>query len=648
MRLPHLSELCFALILTSSSFQLNAQQGTGAQWPSYGGDPGSTHYSSLDQINAANVNQLQVAWVWKADSLVPGAQASSQTTPLMMNGVLYFTMDQRRFVVAADAGTGETLWIYRPDEGVRFDTAPRKVHRGVTWWSDGKGDDRILLATPGFQLLALNAHTGQPVQEFGSAGIVDMLEALDLDFEGDLAGRLGNSSPVVIANDTVIVGPALGRLNKTNVKGDVLAFDVRTGKRKWAFHTIPRKGEYGYESWLNGSADYTGNTGVWGPFSVDAELGYLYLGVEAPTNDVYGGARPGDNLFASSLVAVDIRTGARIWHQQLVHHDIWDYDNPAHPILVDLKVDGRNIKAVVQVTKQGFTYVFDRVSGEPVWPLIETPVPQSTVPGELTSATQPIPSRPPGFDVQNLVEDELINFTPELRTAALEALKVYTYGTVYTPPSLVSDTNKGTIQLPGYGGGANWTSGAADPLTGFVYVGSTTNPTVLGLIPNLPARPDDPDYADYRLNGAQPELPFGLSFVKPPYGRITAYDMNKGEIAWQIPNGATPPDVAAQFAAAGLQNVPATGSRSQAGLLVTRTLLIAGEGARGQPVLHAYDKASGASVWQTPMPSGAQSGLPMTYMHEGRQYIVMAVNGNAPGETGKAAQLVAWALPAEQ
>src|SRR5690606_34551455 len=262
------------------------------------------------------------------------------------------------------------------------------------------------------------------------------------------------------------------------------------------------RGEYGYESWLNGSAEYTGNAGVWGPFSVDPELGYLYLAVEAPTNDVYGGARPGDNLFSSSLVAVNIDTGARVWHQQLVHHDIWDYDNPAHPILLDLNVDGRTVQAVVQLTKQGFAYVFDRTNGEPVWPLVETPVPQTAVPGEWTSRTQPIPSKPPGFDVQGLVEDDLIDFTPALRAAALAAIANYTWGPVYTPPSLVSATNGGTIQVPGFGGGANWTSGAADPETGFVYVGSSTSPTVLGLVPNLPPRPDDPDYSDYRLSGS--------------------------------------------------------------------------------------------------------------------------------------------------
>jgi len=644
LRLTRLLFPATIFLLICNSLPARAQHGAATDWPAYGGDPGSTRYSALDQIQASNVQNLEVAWIWKADSLLPNAQTSSQTTPLMVNGVLYFSMDQRRYVIAADAGTGETLWIYRPDEGARFDAAPRKIHRGVSWWSDGKGDDRIVFATPGFQLIALDAHTGRPVESFGKGGIVDMIEALDLDFQGDVLGRLGNSSPVVVANDTIVIGAAMGRLNKVNAKGDVLAFDARTGQRKWAFHTIPRSGEFGYESWLNGSAEYTGNAGVWGPFSVDPELNLVYLAVEAPTNDVYGGARHGDNLFSSTLVAVDLQTGVRKWHFQMVHHDIWDYDNPAHPILVNLTVDGKPVKAVVQVTKQAYAYVFNRETGEPVWPIIETPVPQTSVPGEWTSRTQPIPSKPPGFDVQGITEDDLVDFNAALRLAAMAALENYTTGPMYTPPSLVSATNKGTYVAPGFGGGANWTSGGADPETGYVYVSSITSPAVIGLAPVLPARPDDPDYADYRMSGGAPEMPSGIDPLKPPYGRITAYNMNQGEIAWQVPNGGTPPEVQARFDAIGLTNIPPTGSRSQAGLLVTKSLLIAGEGARGQPVLHAYDKKTGANLWSTPMPSGPQSGLPMTYLHEGRQYIVMAVNGNAPGETGKAAQLVAWRL----
>ena len=638
----------FALTFPLWASNTLAQQGaTDGQWLAYGGDGGGMRYSSLTQINADTIKDLEVAWVWKADSLLPNAIATSETTPLMVNGVLYFSMDQRRVIVAADAGTGETLWLYRLDEGERFTAAPRKIHRGVSYWSDGQGDDRIVFATPGFHLVALNAHTGQGVAGFGNNGVVDMWTSIDNTFDGDLTGRLGNSSPVVISHDTIVVGPAMGRLNKVNVKGDVLAFDVRTGEQKWNFHTIPRKGEVGYESWLNGSAEYTGNAGVWGAFSVDHELGYVYLAVEAPTNDVYGGARHGDNLFSSSLVAVDIRNGNRVWYSQFVHHDIWDYDNPGHPILIDLNVDGRPVKAVVQLTKQAFAYVLDRATGEPVWPLVETPVPQTTVPGEWTSATQPIPSKPPGFDVQGYDEGNLIDFTPELRALAIKEIANYTVGPMYTPPSVATASNRGTLIFPGYGGGANWQSGAGDPETGFIYVGSSTNPSVIGLEPQLPARPDDPDYADYRMTGSAPRLPNELRFMKPPYGRITAYDMNKGEMAWQIPNSYTPPAIQKNLAAAGLKDIGPTGNPSQSGLLVTKTLLFAGEGSGGQPIFRAYNKQTGERVWQGAIPGGNQSGMPMTYEHAGRQYVVMAVNGNAPGTTGNAARLVAWALPTQ-
>jgi quinoprotein glucose dehydrogenase len=637
-----------AVLATGTITTTLAQNSTAdGQWPVYGGDNSSTRFSPVDQINAANIADLEVAWVWKADSLLPIGQPGSETSPLMIDGVVYFTVEQRRIVIAVDAGTGETLWMYRMDEGERFDAAPRKIHRGVSYWSDGNGDDRILLATPGFQLVALNAHTGVPVSSFGNNGVVDMIDHLDLDFEGDILGRLGNSSPVVISHDTVMVGPAMGRLNKVNAKGDVLAFDVRSGIRKWAFHTIPRRGEFGYESWLNNSADYTGNAGVWGPFSVDDETGYVYLAVESATNDLYGGARPGNNLFSSSLVCVDIETGEMIWYQQLIHHDIWDYDNVGQPILIDLTVDGRPVKAVVSLTKQAFAYVFDRMTGEPVWPLIETPVPQTTVPGEWTSATQPIPSKPPAFDLQGFNVDDLIDFTPQLRAQAMAALASYTRGPIYTPPSIVNDTNSGTLTIPGYGGGANWQGGAADPETGYVFVGSATNPTINGLVPNTPdpGNPDDPNFSDYAQRGPAVQMPGNLRYLKPPYGRITAYNMNEGEIAWQIPNGDTPPDIRRDLEAAGITDIPPTGTGSQSGLLVTRTLLFAGEGSRGQPIFHAYDKMTGEEVWRGDIPGGAQAGLPMTYMHEGRQYVLMSVNGNAPGESGNAARIVAWALP---
>lgn len=433
------------------------------------------------------------------------------------------------------------------------------------------------------------------------------------------------------------------RVDKENVKGDILAFDARTGERKWAFHTIPRRGEIGYETWENNSADYTGNAGVWGPFSADEELGYVYLPVEAATNDVYGGHRPGDNLFSNTLVCLDIETGEIVWYRQFVHHDIWDYDMPAHPILIDVTVDGRPVKAVVQFTKQAFAYVLDRETGEPVWPFEERPVPQSDVPGEKTSPTQPFPTKPPPFDVQGLTEDDLIDFTPELRLLAKEAIKDFRTGPMFTPPSLGRDPGgtRGTIVMPGFGGGANWESGAADPETGYVYVGSITSPSVIAL-----TEPEEGTFnSNYIMGGGLP-LPevVGLPLLKPPYGRITAYDMNRGEIAWQVPNGDTPEAIRDHPALENVELEEPTGIRSRAGLLVTPTLLFAGEGSGGRPIFRAYDKASGDEVWRTEIPVGPQQGLPMTYMYEGRQYIVFT-SGNSRADIP--ARLVAYALPKE-
>src|SRR5262245_59996707 len=564
----------------------------------------------------------------------------------MVNGVLYFTMDQRRFAIAADATTGETLWIYRPNEGERFDRAPRKIHRGVAYWTDGRGDDRILYATPGFHLVALNAKTGAPVPSFGKDGIVDLFTELDYDFQSTPIGKIGNGSPVVVSHDTVIVGPALtpgGRVNKTNVKGDVMAFDVRTGKKKWVFHTIPRKGEPGSETWLNGSNETTGNAGVWGPFSVDEDLGYVYLNIESATNDVYGGHRPGNNLYSDCLVAVDIRTGKMIWYNQLVHHDIWDYDMPPQPMLMDVNVDGRMVKGVFQLSKQAFAYAFDRVTGKPIWPIEERPVPQPDAKGEWTAPTQPFPTKPPAFDWQGVSADNLIDFTPTLRQQALQLLEGYKLGPIFTTPPAASSGSKGLIQVPGLGGGANWPGGAADPELGYVFVGSATNPGTVLLTPNTNPT-STPDSAccdtDYTMGGTAPQLANGLRLLKPPYGRITAYDMNKGTIAWQIPNGDTPPNIKANLEKAGLTNVPPTGSPSQSGLLVTKNFLFAGEGSGGMAVFHAYDKKTGQEIWQGPLP-GPQTGLPMTYAVNNRQFVVVA----ARGPQGSGAQLVAWAIP---
>ncbi len=619
---------------------VTAQQGAAAgQWRVYGGGPGGTSYSALDQIHAGNVAELEIAWRWSARNQGPQPELKNSTTPLMVDGVLYATAGSRRNVIAIDAGTGETLWIWRMDEGERGRKSPRtNSGRGVAYWSDGDGDRRIYVVTPGYHLVALDAETGREVTTFGTDGVVDLKRGLGRPVD-PIEGIIGSSSPPVISGDVLMVGAALAiglqAPSPENVPGHVRGFDVRTGELRWTFHTIPQPGETGHDTWEDGSWEYTGNAAVWAPFTVDEELGYVYLPVEAATSDVYGGHRLGDNLFSTSLVALDVQTGERVWHYQIVHHDIWDYDNPTAPILVDVTVDGRSVKAVVQLTKQAFAYVFDRVTGEPVWPIEERPVPQSDVPGERTSPTQPFPSKPAAYDRQGFTVDDLIDFTPELRAEAEQLASRYRLGPLFTPGSLLDaeDGTRGTLALPGLDGGTNWEGGAADPETGFLYVASLTRPYLYALA-HRPERSD----VRYIGVGGYARGPRRLPLVKPPYGRITAIDLNSGEHVWMVPNGDTPDRIKNSPALRGL-DIGRTGKPTRAGILVTKTLLIAGEGFGGDPVLHAYDKATGETVAELELPA-SQTGLPMTYMHEGRQYVVLSVGG-----AGHPAELIALALP---
>ena len=627
-----------AVLLTAT---LGAQSGPDAGlWRNYHRDLRGTRYSPLAQVDKDTVHDLRIAWTWRSDNLGSPPEYKNETTPIYVNGTLYFTAGYRRAVVAADPATGETRWIWSPQEGVRYQRAPRRNSgRGVSFWSDGRGDDRIITVTPGYQLVALNARTGQPVPSFGESGIVDLMKGLGVPVKED-DGSIGNSSPPTITNDIIIVGPAHeqgGRpRSKKNTPGFVQAYDVRTGKQVWRFHTVPRPGEPGSETWEGDALAYTGNTGVWAPITVDEELGYAYLPVEAPTSDWYGGHRLGDNLYGTSLVALDVKTGARVWHYQIVHHDIYDWDNTTAPILMDLSVDGKPVKAVVQLTKQSFAYAFDRVTGRPIWPLIETPIPQSDVPGERTSKTQPIPTKPKGFDRQGLSKADLVDFTPEIRAAAERAVASYRLGPFFAPASLAEapDGTKGTLALPGSTGGTGWEGGAADPDTGYLYVSSATQPMLLAL-----AKDPKHDIDYINVSGTMPTA-FDLPILKPPYGRITAIDMNRGEHVWQVPNGDAPREVRNHPMLKGV-NVGRTGSRSKAGLLVTRTLLFAGEGWGGQPYFRALDKRTGAIVWETRIP-GVQTGTPMTYLHEGKQYIVFSAGDQ---DTGTPAMLVAFALP---
>jgi quinoprotein glucose dehydrogenase len=633
---PLLSMLLLAAGPAGAQPDSAAAAGPTVEWRVYGGNLAAQHYSPLDQINADNVGGLRVAWRWYAGNFGPRPEQRSETTPLMIDGVLYATAGITRNVAAIDAATGETLWVWRPNEGERFDSAPRKISgRGVAHWSDGQGDDRIVTVTPGFHLVALDADTGLPKREFGEAGVVDMFRFLRGPTDNI---EIGSTSPPFIVGDVIVVGPAHGvgaRPNsKAQTKGDVRGFDVRTGELLWTFHTIPQPGEFGYDTWLNDSASYTGNAGVWGPMAGDPQLGIVYLPVEMPTSDMYGGERPGSNLFGNSLVALNIRTGQRIWHQQLIHHDIWGWDNPTSPILLDVNVDGRPVKAIVQLTKQAFAYAFNRETGEPVWPIDERPVPVSDVPGEWTSPTQPFPTKPAAYDRQGVSEDDLIDFTPAIKAAALAEIQDLRLGPLYTPSSLVDapDGTRGTLVLPHYGGGANWEGGAADPETGILYVGSQTNAAVFALR-------SDPDYTDVRyvfVNGATPQ-PMDLPLIKPPWGRITAIDMNTGEHVWMIANGDTPEDVKNNPALAGV-DLPRTGKISRATLLVTKTLLFASEGWGGDPILRAHDKLTGEIVAEIELP-GVVGAKPMTYMLDGKQYIVVSIGRPGPAE------LVALALP---
>ena len=638
------------------------------EWRTYGGDLRSTRYSPLDQINRENFSKLEVAWRFKTDSLGPRPEFNFQSTPLMVGGKLYTTAGTRRAVTALDAETGEMLWMYSLNEGKRGEGAPRRLSgRGLAYWTDGK-EERIVYVTPGYQMIALDAKTGRPVQGFGRTGIVDLKLGNDQDIDL-VTGEIGLHAAPIIAGDVVIVGAAHlpGSIPRThnNVKGYIRGYDVRSGRRLWIFHTIPRLNEPGYETWEDESAAVNGNTGVWAQMSVDEELGLVYLPVEIPSGDYYGGHRPGAGLYGESLVAVEYRTGKKRWHYQLVHHGIWDFDIPCAPILADIVVDGRQIKAIAQPTKQGWVYVLDRATGEPVWPIEEREVEQSTVPGEKTTRTQPFVTKPPAFDRQGVTVDDLIDFTPELRAEAVKLVSRYKMGPLFTPPVVSTWPGPlGTLMLPSTTGGVNWPGGALDPETNYLYVYSLTQIAQLGLVesdgkrsdmryvrgtapdPSQPPRPQAA--AGAAGEEAAPTLTVqGLPLVKPPYARITAIDLNKGDQVWQIAHGETPDNIRNHPALKGV-TIPRTGRIGRIGPLVTKTLVIAGEagfftppgGQRGA-MLRAYDKATGNEVGAVYMPA-PQTGSPMTYLLNGRQYVVVAISGgNYSGE------LLAFRLPQE-
>ena len=638
------------LAFVSASLAQAQSSRPAGEWHATGGDHSNTKYSPLAQITAANFTDLEIAWRWtsistevteRIDSIRPNG---FKTTPLMANGLLYLSTAVGQ-VAALNAGTGELVWSFDPRSYERMGS-PASMgwqHRGVAYWEDDESDDaRIFIALHDLRLLALNARTGSLYPDFGESGLVDLSGSLGREINSE---RVTHSSPVAIARDVVVVGSIVQDTNlrrREASPGHVRGFDARTGEMKWIFHTIPQAGELGVDTWEDDSWRYSGHTNVWGTMAVDDELGFVYLPTGTPTNDYYGGMRRGDNLFAESIVAVDVETGERVWHFQAVHHGLWDYDFPTAPNLLDITVDGREIKAIAQTSKQAFTYVLDRVTGEPVWPIEERPVPTGDVPGEWYSPTQPFPTKPAPFDLQGVTEDDLIDFTPELRAEALEIVaRDARFGPLFEPPALRGTRNP-VIQAPGTGGGVNWPGSAVDPETGRIFIPSQTRLRTVELIPY--GAPATTGYFTDPWASAIPG-PRGLPLVKPPYKRITAIDLNTGDHVWMTAHGDGPRN---HEALKGLDLPPLGGhlGSNAGGPLVTKTLLIVNSGGRDVPTLEdvaptitAYDKDTGDYLGSVRLPSIPQ-GNPMTYLYEGKQYLVVAVGGRR----GAVPDLIALAL----
>jgi quinoprotein glucose dehydrogenase len=688
------------------------------EWPMYTADLRGSKYSPLDQINASNFSKMEVAWRFKTDNLGPRPETKLEGTPIMVKGMVYAVAGTRRAVIALDPRTGEQRWMYSLDEGERATRwAPRQLSgRGLSYWTDGKGDERIFYVTTGYRLVSLNAKTGQPIQSFGTRGILDLKVGVVIgkDSQIDLEkGEIGLHSTPTVVGDMIIVGSSmfegLGYRYSTNAKGLARAFDVRTGKQIWRFNTIPMPGEFGNETWENGSWEWSGNVGVWTQISVDPEAGLVYLPVETPTIDEYGGNRPGNNLFAESLVAVNLKNGQRKWHFQLVHHPLWDHDISSATLLIDATIDGKPRKLASQPTKQGWLYTFDRITGEPIWPIPEVPVPQTDIPHEKTAPTQPIPTKPPPYSRTFVSTNDLIDFTPALRAQALENLKKYRWEQIpFVPPTGPGSKWAGAINIGNTGGGINWPGAGFDPETATFY-GQASNSGVtaanfgeeefnqinpenqvkLSRSGRIPRWEAEPNYGLGRGGrggpggggrgepggrGAAPEgrgaapggrgVPpaaapggggggrgaltqglEGLQIVKPPYGVLSAIDLNTGTLKFQVPHGDTPDAVRNHPLLKGM-NIPKTGQGGSVGVLVTKTLVVVGDPqvtappgrARGA-MLRAYNKQTGEQVGEVLMPAQI-SGSPMTYSFNGRQYIIVAVSGgNYTGE------YIAFALP---
>ena len=629
------SRLSFSAFLAIITWSVSLSS-TAADWPSYGGDNGSQKYSALDQINALNVGNLESVWAWDsvdnatvADNLARGDNRASpagyKATPIVVDATMYVPTSFGR-IVALDAVSGQQKWIF----DTRAWEAGRPANlgyntRGVAYW-EAAGEQRIFFATNDSTLWSIDAVTGRPATGFGDNGRIDL--SLGLGREIDKS-QYGVVSPPLVTNNRVVVNSIVsdGPSGKEMPPGHVRAFNPLTGEQEWMFKTIPQAGEFGNDSWEDGSWEYSGNTNSWTIMSADDELGIVYIPIGTPTNDWFGGLRKGDNLFAESLVAVRAEDGELLWHFQMVHHGVWDYDLPAAPTLVDITVDGRPIKAVAAISKQGFTYVFDRISGEPVWPIEERAVPQSTVPGEVLSPTQPFPTMPPPFEPQGISDETLVDFTAELRQQALQNIEAFDYGPLFTPPSL-----RGAIQFPGWAGGGEWHGAAFDPDTGLYYVPSASGPIVVQL---REARGERSELEYIRGGTRSVDGPQGLPLTKPPYSRITAINLNTGEHEWMVPHGE---GIRQQIIDMGILDPGPVGSPSRTGPLLTKTLLFIAQSDGGRNLLRAFDKATGEIIHEEELPLPPQ-GTPMTYMVEDRQFISIAVGG------GGDSRLVTLALP---
>jgi len=640
--------LSVVAIVVGAAWTVTGKDDKNHDWPAYSGDKASTKYSPLDQINKDTVGKLQIVWRQSGvpeelKAAYPGANAPGnwQNTPLMVDGLLYMSSGVGT-VVALDAATGKVVWFDVPPSVDGKGPARGGSSRSVAYWANGT-DSRIFTMS-GANLIALNAKTGKRYPDWGTNGAIDLTK-VGYD-RGGVTGYRNSSGPIVV-RDVIVVGgvpaPATDYLServkatKEAPPDDIRGFDAKTGKLLWTFHVVPRPGEFGEETWLNGSAAYSGNSGVWSLLSADEELGYVYLPLEEATGDYFGGTRPGNNLFAESILCLDAKTGKRVWHFQTLHHGIWDYDLPAAPILGDIKVNGRTVKAIAQVSKQAYVYVLDRVTGKPIWPIEERPVPKGEVPGEWYSPTQPIPTKPPAFDQQGVTDKDLIDYTPELKAEARKIVDEYNYGPLFTPAEVVGTPKgkKGTIYLPGTNGGADWGGAAFDPETGVLYVPSTHMPDIVGLVHSENTESNMPWV---KRQWAKMLGPQGLPDpFKPPYARLTAIDLNKGEILWQVANG----DGLRNHPAFKGLNLPPIGTPGRNAAIVTKTLVFMGEGSDsgvgvpagfGGKMFRAFDKKTGKIVWEKELSAGV-SNSPMTYMVNGKQYITVSISG--PGYSGE-------------